>query len=438
MLDKLNQLPFFYLIRHKSFQNFVFLFLIQSSNVLISLISMPILIQSIGLDQFGLVNLAFSVVLLFNVLVGFGYNLSGPREIALQQENKREMGAVFSKILCSKLLLALLSLGLIILMGLAGGFFEEYRMILFWSAILLFSEATTTTWFFQGLEKMKLASLANVFSKLMYLFLLVLFIQQPDHSKWANFFLGFTGFVTNFMLILYIHHYLIVRFSFPGLAKIWQSWKENLMLFLSGLASHVAVNGGLIILSFFAAAQVLGLYSLAERIGMVLRIVPTLITQAAYPNASKLFVQDNRRFYLFLRKVQLSSTALCFLITFGIYVGAPQIIYLMSGDRLTSSVIFLRILAFLPLFASLNISNMLIILVTNQKKILFDSTWTFCLYMIISAVLMTYFFGGEGLAFALLSTELFIFVVSALLLRTKSPFVLKKFYGTLFGSLRHT
>lgn len=437
MLDKINQLPFFYLIRHKSFQNFVFLFLIQSSNVLISLISMPILIQSIGVDQFGLVNLAFSVVLLFNVLIGFGYNLSGPREIALMQENRNQLGFIFSKILLSKLLLALISLVLIVLMGLIAGFFEGYRTILFWSAILLFSEATATTWFFQGLEKMKLVSLANVFSKLLYLFFLVLFIQQPSHSKLANFFLGGTAFATNILLILYIHRYLTVRLVFPGLKEIWHSWKENLMLFLSGLASHVAVNGGIIILSFFAAAQVLGLYSLAERIGMVLRIVPTLITQAAYPNASKLFVQDKNRFYLFLRKVQVSSTALCLLITLGVYFLAPQIIYLMSGDKLADSISFLRILAFLPLLASLNISNMIIILVTDQKKILFDATWTFCLYMIISAVFMTHFFGGEGLAFALLSTELFVFIISALLLKSKSPFIIERFYGSLFGSLHH-
>ncbi|OYX17964.1 MAG: polysaccharide biosynthesis protein, partial [Algoriphagus sp. 32-45-6] len=82
MFEKLNQLiPFGSFIRNKSIQNFLFLAIIQSSNVLISIISVPLLIQSIGVDQFGLVNLSLSVIILLNILVGFGYNLSAPRQV---------------------------------------------------------------------------------------------------------------------------------------------------------------------------------------------------------------------------------------------------------------------------------------------------------------------------------------------------------------------
>ena len=53
MFEKLNLLiPIGNFIRNKSIQNFLFLAVIQSSNVLISIISMPLLIQSIGVDQF--------------------------------------------------------------------------------------------------------------------------------------------------------------------------------------------------------------------------------------------------------------------------------------------------------------------------------------------------------------------------------------------------
>ena len=80
MFEKLNLLiPLGNFIRNKSIQNFLFLAFIQSSNVLISIISMPLLIQSIGVDQFGLVNLALSVIVLLNILVVFGYNLTAPR-----------------------------------------------------------------------------------------------------------------------------------------------------------------------------------------------------------------------------------------------------------------------------------------------------------------------------------------------------------------------
>ncbi|MEX2511822.1 MAG: oligosaccharide flippase family protein [Cyclobacteriaceae bacterium] len=430
-------MPFFHLIRHKSIQNFIFLFLIQSSNILITLIAMPVLIQSVGVEQFGLVNLSFSVILLFNVLVSFGYNLSGPREIALSQQENSMMGQKLSLILTSKLVLAAISLTLILFFGVGFGFFKEYRILLFWSMVLLFSEATSTTWFFQGRESMQVVSMTNVFSKLLYLFLLVWLIQQPFQSYLANFFLGITGLISNLLLLVYIHGGLSIRLKLPGWVRIWQSWKDNLMLFFSGLASHIAVNGGLIILSFFASAQILGLYSMAEKIAMVLRIVPTLITQAAYPTASKLFVQDQKHFHFFLKKVQWTSLIFGLGISMLVFILAPQIIQLVSGNKLETSIRFLRVLAFLPFLASFNISNMLIILVTDQKKILFNSTWSFCLYMLGASILLTHYFGGLGLAFSLLTTEIFIFGISVLLLYAKSPTLIHQFYRVLFSSYRH-
>jgi PST family polysaccharide transporter len=103
------------LVRNKSIQNFIFLAIIQSSNMLISLISMPILIDSVGVDQFGLVNLAFSVIIILNVVVVFGYSLAGPREVALAGQDKIVLSHIVSNIFSAKFLLAVLcSIGILI------------------------------------------------------------------------------------------------------------------------------------------------------------------------------------------------------------------------------------------------------------------------------------------------------------------------------------
>jgi PST family polysaccharide transporter len=102
MFEKLSLLPLGHIIRNKSIQNFLFLVVIQSSNILISIISMPLLIQSIGLDQFGLVNLSLSVIVLLNVLVVFGYNLSAPKDVALNQENKDALSHLVSNVFAAK------------------------------------------------------------------------------------------------------------------------------------------------------------------------------------------------------------------------------------------------------------------------------------------------------------------------------------------------
>ena len=425
---------FFSLLRHKSFQNFIFLFFIQSSNVVISLITIPLLIQSLGVAQFGLVNLSLSVIFFGNVAVAFGYNLSGPREIAVNQDNPQAMSEVASKIFFSKFLFALAACVILGLLVFVFGFFSGYQAILLFSLVILFSEATQSVWFFQGLEKMKAVSVANLFAKLAYLLTLIFFIKSPEDAKWVNFLLGITALGFNIYLGSYIHFILKVKLFLPKWKSLFISWKENFSLFLSGVASHFSVSGGLIILSFFASATVLGMFSMAEKITMVLRMVPTLITQATYPNASKLFAADQLRFYNFLKKVYVGALGLSLGITIMFFLGAPQIIWFFSNEELEESVSFLKLLSFVPFLASLNIANMIIILVGGFNRLLFDATWSFCCFMILACSVLGYFFGGVGLAYGLLATELFIFISCSILLKMKNSLHFEAFYKRLFSS----
>lgn len=429
MFEKLNLLiPLGNFIRNKSIQNFLFLAIIQSSNVLISIISMPLLIQSIGVDQFGLVNLALSVIVLLNILVGFGYNLSAPREVAVNSEDREALSHIVSNVFSARFLLACIAT-LIILIGAYGlELFQEYRMILVFSLLLLFSEASLPLWFFQGMEKMKLVSISNIFSKLLFLMGIVLFIHSPEQSKWVNFMLGFVGLGINLLLLGYIHTFLDIRFYRPEFSAIWKSLKNNVLLFFSNFASFISINGGLIILSFFSGAETLGMYSLAERVIMVLRLFPALIVQAIFPNASKLFKEDQAAFYRFLkgvyRKVLLGGAILAA----GSYFAAPWIIQILSRSQLEESVRYLQLLSAIPFLACLNIGNITIMLVSDLKQLLFKASWMMCVYMVVVSAFLTSQMGGMGLCIGIISTEIVVFFICLGLLYRHNRTLFHGFY----------
>ena len=429
MFEKLSLLPLGHIIRNKSIQNFLFLAVIQSSNILISIISMPLLIQSIGLDQFGLVNLSLSVIILLNILVGFGYNLSAPKDVAVNQQDKDALSHLVSNVFSGKILLAFLAT-LLILIGVFGmGLFKEYQIILVFSCLLLFSEATLPLWFFQGMEKMKLISITNIFSKLLFLLGIVLFIHSPDQSHWVNFMMGFFGLGINLFLLFYIHTFLEIKFYRPQFSAIWVSLKENILFFFSNLASHISINGGLIILSFFSVAETLGMYSLAERVVMVLRLFPALIIQAIYPNASKIYQDDEPAFFRFSKKVYVRALFVGVLISSGTYFTAPWIIQTLARKPLNESVDYLRILAAVPFLACLNVGNVTLMLVADLKNLLFKASWMMCVYMIFIASLLTAQFGGIGLCYAILSTEIIVFLICMVLLFRNNRKLFRGFYS---------
>lgn len=426
--------PFLHLLRHKSLLNFIFLFLIQSSNILVAIIAMPVLIQVVGVEEFGRINLAFSVIILVNVFVSFGYRLSAPKSVALNQGNLLTLSDKVSEILWSKLFLATASLIILGLLGFIFGFFEDFFLILWWSTVLLFSEATTSVWFFQGKERLQWVSVINVVAKVVYLFLIIWCIRDANDSYLPNFFLGSTALMGNVGLLIFIHYRMKIRLIRPKFFQIIQSLKGNLLLFLSSFASHLAINGGIIILSFFASAAVLGPYSIAERIAMVLRMAPVLISQAVFPRASILYYEERHKFFSFLAKVELATLSVGLIIVIGVQILAPYIIQFLAGEQLETAELFLRILSFIPLASGLNLGNMLIILVTEQKKVLFHSTWFFSVYMLVASIFLTKLYGGVGLAIALISTEIIIFIITTLLLKRRKPSTVSQYYSAIFSS----
>ena len=415
MIEKITSYTFAGLFKSKSIQNFIFLTTIQASNIVITLISMPLLIQSIGVDQFGLVNLSLSVIILANILVGFGYNLSGPRDVALSQNDKESLSHLVSNIVFSKVLMALLATLGIILAVFGLNMFREYQWILLFSVLLLFSEATLPLWFFQGLEKMKLISIANVFSKLLYLLGIVLFIHAPEQSYWVNFILGASALGINILLLLFIHFQMDIKFYKPKLGQLFASLRENGLLFLSNIATHISINGGLIILSFFSSAEILGMFSLAEKIAMVLRMFPSMVIHSVYPNASRLLESDLPQFVHFIRKVYLFTLFLGMVASLFVFGLAPFIIKLLARKELTEAVAYLKVLSFVPFLACLNIANVVILLAKDQKSIIFKSSWMMGIFMLLTSVPLTYSYGALGLGFALLLTEIAVFFICCFL-----------------------
>jgi PST family polysaccharide transporter len=148
---------------------------------------------------------------------------------------------------------------------------------------------------------------------------------------------------------------------------------------------------------------------------MVLRIFPSLVIQSVYPNASKLFKNDRARFYSSSSKVFYTTLLISLAISFAVFFLAPTVIYLLSREFLDESIRILKILAFVPVLASLNIFNIIVFLIKDQKNLMFRTSWMMCFFMMVTSVLLTQTFGAEGLAFSMLFTELIVFIISTIL-----------------------
>ncbi len=398
-------------------KNFINLSLNQGVNIISTLIYTPILFQILGEENFGLIQLAFSVVIILSIFVSYGYNLNGPIKIVQSQEAKKE-NLIISEILNLRLTLSVL----VFVISIPFLYLHSniiYQKILIFSYIILLTEALNPLFYLQGINKILPQSILNFFSKSMYVVLIILFISDAEDAYLANFFYGIS--ISFLFLIFWMKLFLsssTFNYSF-SIKKITINLKENLHLFLSSTSTHFTVNGALIILSFFVNNQELGRFSLAYKVAFILRMIPVFFIQSILQHATKIKDRSKDEFNKFLSnyfKFGLLTTLIIAIITCFL---SDFIIEIFADEKIDYSSKILSLLSFIPFLAMLNFKNVVYMLINDLKSKLNKATFYTLLLFLINSLILTNIYGGFGLAYSLLLTEIFSFLIHYFLINRK-------------------
>ena len=401
-------------------KNFFNLIINQGINIFIALLATRILFSTLGEAQYGLVNLALSVVLLSSITVSYGYHLNGPKRIALIRGEPAKKQILINEIITTRIIIAIGMAIVLFCLTYFFGFFKSYAALLYYSLILLLSQALFPMFYFQGNDKIAWASLVNTFAKGSYLLLIILFIKAPKDAIYVNFLFGLTALIVYFAFWTIIYKKEKIKWVWVGVYNIKKRLIENFQFFISSIAGHVSIHGGLIVLASFVNNTVLGEFALAQKIALLMRMVPVFFTQAILQKATILFEKDNIEFNSYVNRIFIIGLSITFAIGLIAIIFSKWIIFLLAGSYVVYSEAILKILAFVPFLSMLNFNNMINILVDEKKHLLTKATWITAAVMLILATIGSYYYGGYGLSAALVITEIVSFIVhSRLLLKNK-------------------
>ena len=393
-------------------KNFINLTLNQGVNVIATLLYTPILFQTLGDENFGLMHLAFSIVIMLSILINYGYSLNGPIKIFNSNDNRN---LIVNEVLVLRTTISVLVIFFsfpIIAFYVDGGL----RKILFFSLIILFTEALNPLFYLQGINKILPQALLNLLSKSLYLLLIVLFISEESDTYLANFFYGLS--ISFFFLIFWIRNYVFKKIILSiSIEKLIRNLKDNFKFFLSTTYTHFTLNSALIILNFFVTDKELGRFTLAYKIAFLLRMIPVFFVQSGLQSASGLKRNSEEKFKNYISKyfkIGLLSTFVIAIIT---NLFSDYIIFLFANEEIVYSSKILSFLSFIPFLAMLNFKNLVFILVNDLKSILNKATFWTLIFMIFSSLILCKLNGGIGLAYALLFTEIFSFIIHYFLIK---------------------
>lgn len=341
---------------------------IQASNAIIQLLLFPLIIHVTGLEEFGIVILANTYGSLGAMLINYGTNQSGIKDVALFRNNPEKLASVFYTAYYCRFFLFLLTLPLLFILYQFN--FPHVRYFPF-ALTIVFAEVLNPFFFFAGIEKVSRYNLANLLSKSSSAFLIYLFVTRPELGIWVNFYLGITNIIAYLILTIYlIRKYKLTQYLVPRV-YIVEFFRKNFFLVGNNLSSSLQQSFFVFALSFTGDKMMLGAYSFCDKIVWSFRMLIIAFTTAIFPRAVNLYKENMASWKQFRNRVNKLMAVFFSLVMAGILIFTPFIVGLFTKTHNELAIIYTRAICMVPLIASLNAMNVVDLLLKNKYHYIF-------------------------------------------------------------------
>jgi PST family polysaccharide transporter len=353
-------------------QNIFFSGFVQAINMLTPIVVAPYLTHAIGLEKFGIVNFVWAFTNVMFVFIDFGFNLTAVRRGSLLRNKKNGLSYLFSRVITLRLLLSFCCI--LVLIGLT---FTLEKAIaeqpLFLSGIVvLLGYALNSFWFFQSIEQMKIISLLNVLSKIIFIVSLLVIVTAPQDYIYVLILMGLGNFLAGIIGIIIIIHQHKIHYQLPSLYSIQNELKEGWWILASNFSISVYVNVATIFIGLFLNDTILGCYSVVEKITLGIRQITGAVHNAIYPRICLLVAKKDFSQNVIYRKIYFPYLGVLALLLLGVFwLREPIILFFVNGQEVEFTVYLLKLMIFLPFITALDGSFYLNLLA--HKKIRYVS-----------------------------------------------------------------
>jgi polysaccharide transporter, PST family len=403
------------LLRSGVVHNVIALYGVQACTYALPLLTFPYLAHVLGPSGWGIVVFAQAIGDLIASVVEYGFDISAARETSRHRDQPKRLSALISGVLGAKSLLAVACI--------AGAVFSRRfthhvapSLALFWASTMWgVCQGINMLWFFQGLERMRLASALEIGGKVLATLSIFVLVHKPDDG-WKVLAAQCVGCVVAHGVTV-ILAYREVGFELPTPSSVWNALRMGGSMFLFRGVQSLSGSVNRLVLGSVAPVAALGEYAGAERITRVFQQGMWPINQALYPKLTQQVQSDPRRAMKTVRLSLLFLGGLGLILGLTIFLAAPLLVHLVLGPAFRDSVPVLRVFAFwIPLIALCTVMIFQLLLpnhLDNQFNIV---NLTAGLVGITGALLLAPRLGAVGIAWSAVCAQLYTLIAFSIVL----------------------
>jgi PST family polysaccharide transporter len=385
-------------------QNLKNLGIIQIANALHPILILPYLTRKVGVELIGLAMLGQTIMTYFSVLCEYGFNLSGTREVALNQENPKKLSEIFFSVYTIKLgIFFACILGFLFIHFL----FPIRHFFLIFSAFgIIAAQVLNPFWFYQGLDDLKLVKNLSLIGKMVSVALTFLIIREKEDYIWINFLWAFGNVVLGFVFSIITIQKLKLRFEGIRLPVLRSYFKEGWPTFLTNFLINIELYSPTLFLSQMVNPYFFGCFTIAEKIISLFRVGLAVFFQATFATVNRLHLESFKAMKAYFRQVFRPFSYLtifgCLLLT----LVAHWVYGLVAGHLDENGINSLRIMAFSPIWSCLSIPVFQTMLAFGLNRSYVVSYFCSATFALVSGWYFPKIWGIMGTASSVMLTDL--------------------------------
>lgn len=324
--------------------NTIMMYIMMASSFIFPLLTFPYLTRTLGKENYGIIVLANAVMQYFQLLIDYGFILSGTALCSKERNNKERLQHITSAIIYSKLLLSALGLVIVTILALSLDLFDGKELFIICSYIPLTLTSFVPDFLFRGIEKMDIITYRTVAAKAAYTALIFLFVKNPQ----SYYFIPFSLAISNLIIVIwswsYIKKKLGMRIMKVRLRDIKTQLKESSTFFASRIATTVYSASNIFALGLFGYSDAaIGIYGASNTLIGYGKSMFSPIADSIYP-----YMIKNKNHKL-VKKIIGYLMPIIVLGCIVLYCISGWFIKLMCGEGYQESVPYFRLM--IPMLA---------------------------------------------------------------------------------------
>lgn len=392
---------------------FSYQLLIAGTQVLVPLLTYPLLTRVLGPQNIGVINYIDFLSQVFAVFAAFGVPYYAVREIAAIKDYPEKRSKLISEMLLLNLFFSLLSAVSFLLFTFHN--WHQHPLLYLLATTNIFLSAFSFEWYLQGTEAFRFAAIRTIVIRSVMVICLFIFVRsQQDYT---NYFVIYTIAIF-IMAALNLSKVLSEnKLVFKSL-DIKKHLKPLWHFFLTSSAISIYIYFDTILLQHITHnEQAVGYYSFVLKMVKVFLLVIVAVGTVLSPRLSYLVSSGlNKESNVYINKLVQFICIAAIPAGAGMSLLAPEIIGAIAGEKFLPAVPLLRILAWLPLIIGLsNVFCFQTLVPFKQEKKFLTTVITGCIVSIGTNLLLIPYLQEKGAAIASVITEITITVMSGYL-----------------------